>query len=506
MYKVVVVDDEPSFIHSITRMIKNYHPEFEVVGFSYNGKDALEKLAAEEVDLLITDIKMPMMDGIELLKVVYDKYPQIQTVIVSGYQDFEYAKAAFKTGITDYLLKPIEKEQFLEVMNKISEKLEKRYDAIEYTMMVDIINGDYVEDKLIQKYFEFTSFKLLLVLQGAYINPTNNIFYFSDSPLKKLIEENIDEIQGTAKKWIIEIIAGKQYLVIFVLNDQQQCDDNFCNFYDKMKLEIQDINFAFTQTPIKVSDLKRFADRLDKNLKNNVSIGQPGIFPFSESNSSNVSGLGYLDGTTVLKIEVIGQSKSYELMIKEIKKLQEIWGKEKSPQIVVERIVRQILYLLQRRSSIDLKNDLEQEFYDLLPAVKSYGDVTDILINIIGDLFNKTEKTDTIGEEIMVKADQYIKYNMDKMITLQNTCYCLHISQPYLSRIIRIYKSMSFNEYVTNLRIQNAKEIFEQSSEMLIKDVANIVGYEDQHYFSKVFKLVTGYSPSEYKFKVSQRK
>ena len=209
----------------------------------------------------------------------------------------------------------------------------------------------------------------------------------------------------------------------------------------------------------------------------------------------------YLDGITLSKFDVLIGSKSHELLFKEIEKLKNVWEKEKYPQILVERIVRQILHLLQRRFSGILKNDLEQEFYELLPTIKSYSDIADLLKSIVSDLYSETEKVGDLGRDIIIKADRYIRDNLNKMITLQNACDYLNISQPYLSRIFRTYKKMSFNEYVTSLRIKKARELFDETPEMLVKDAAEIVGYEDQHYFSKVFKLVIGCSPTEYKMK-----
>jgi YesN/AraC family two-component response regulator len=121
--------------------------------------------------------------------------------------------------------------------------------------------------------------------------------------------------------------------------------------------------------------------------------------------------------------------------------------------------VRQILHLLQRRFSGILKNDLEQEFYELLPTIKSYSDIADLLKSIVSDLYSETEKVGDLSRDIIIKADRYIRDNLNKMITLQNACDYLNISQPYLSRIFRTYKKMSFNEYVTSLRIKKSKRV-----------------------------------------------
>lgn len=501
MYKVIIVDDEPPFIRSITRMVNRYCSEFEVVDFAYNGKEALEKLATLDIDVLITDIKMPVIDGIKLLKTVHYKYPHIQTVIVSGYQDFEYAKAALKIGVIDYLLKPIDKSQFTEVMNKISEELKRKFEVIENRILYDILNGNQIGNILAEKYLGFAYFRVLLVLQGVYLNLTNRLFYNSDLPLKKLIESSLSESECPDKKWVIEISRGKQYLLILAYNSMPQNSDDIMHCYKRLKTVVPYINLAYSQTFSNLGELKKTADKLDACLKNNISIGNSNIFSLTDEQNTGIKLYPYLDGVTLSKFDVLIGSKSHELLFKEIEKLQNVWEKEKYPQILVERIVRQILHLLQRRFSGILKNDLEQEFYELLPTIKSYSDIADLLKSIVSDSYSETEKVGDLGRDIIIKADRYIRDNLNKMITLQNACDYLNISQPYLSRIFRTYKKMSFNEYVTSLRIKKARELFDETPEMLVKDAAEIVGYEDQHYFSKVFKLVVGCSPAEYKMK-----
>ena len=100
-YKVVLADDEAAVLNSIRRNIAWEELGFEIVGALFNGKDVMDLLEYQEADLLITDIRMPFMDGMELLKSVRMKYPQMKMVIISGYDDFNYAKEAMTYDVTD---------------------------------------------------------------------------------------------------------------------------------------------------------------------------------------------------------------------------------------------------------------------------------------------------------------------------------------------------------------------------------------------------------------------
>ena len=106
MYRVLIAEDEPAAMQHISTIIRIKCPGFEVAGTADNGKTALEMLETLKPDILITDVKMPVMDGITLVKKAGEKYPEILSVIISGYQDFDYAREALRSGCCDYILKP----------------------------------------------------------------------------------------------------------------------------------------------------------------------------------------------------------------------------------------------------------------------------------------------------------------------------------------------------------------------------------------------------------------
>lgn len=107
------------------------------------------------------------------------------------------------------------------------------------------------------------------------------------------------------------------------------------------------------------------------------------------------------------------------------------------------------------------------------------------------------ENTDS-ASELMDRIDSHIKTNIAAPLSLQNVSELFGVSHPYMSRIYGKYKEMTFNEYITNLRVSEAKRFISEHPKMLMKDIAEIVGYQDQHNFCKVFKLITGVRPTEY--------
>ena len=126
MLKIFLAEDEVVVRETIKRMIPWEELGFELVGEAADGEMALPLLLRQQPDLLITDIKMPFMDGLEFSDILKTKMPKIQIIILSGYGEFDYAKEAIKIGVTDYLTKPVTGEQLLEALNKVKQKLDKK--------------------------------------------------------------------------------------------------------------------------------------------------------------------------------------------------------------------------------------------------------------------------------------------------------------------------------------------------------------------------------------------
>ena len=128
MYKILLVDDEPAVINSLKRIILKKPDDFIVAGESYGADKAYELLPAVLPDVVFTDIKMPGPSGIELIKRISQNYPEIVSIVISGYDDFSYVRDSFIYGVEDYILKPVEPEKFVKFLNELKIKLDNHKD------------------------------------------------------------------------------------------------------------------------------------------------------------------------------------------------------------------------------------------------------------------------------------------------------------------------------------------------------------------------------------------
>ena len=122
LYRIILVDDEEEVRKGIIRKIDWETLGFQVVGDAENGQDALEKIEQLEPDVVMTDIRMPYMDGLTLTSWIRQKYPSVKVLIFSGFDDFEYAQQAIKLNVTEYILKPVNVEELTQILNRVREK------------------------------------------------------------------------------------------------------------------------------------------------------------------------------------------------------------------------------------------------------------------------------------------------------------------------------------------------------------------------------------------------
>ncbi|RHR30387.1 response regulator [Clostridium sp. AF19-22AC] len=197
-YNVLLVEDEMLLMQSLSRHIESLEAGFKVVCQASNGEDALKCLKKENIHLVMTDIRMPVMDGLTLAKRIHEQYPHILTVILTGYADFDYAREALKQGVFDYMLKPVTMEDLENTLGRVRLHLQKFYELeedpalvgkdaeeiVEYTVLY--MREHYMDD------IDISSFSASLGFTSAYLTKLFNR-YKGDTPLKYLTDIRIHE-------------------------------------------------------------------------------------------------------------------------------------------------------------------------------------------------------------------------------------------------------------------------------------------------------------------------
>lgn len=167
MYKVLLVDDEPGALMMMQSIMEKKCTSYNICGTAENGIDALDKISILHPDVVISDVKMPLMNGIDLVTQLRKQYPDIVSIIVSGYQEFEYAKAALQVGVWNYILKPIVPSTVQKTMEELEEKLNEIFYQERKRIIYALCNGGEVEESRTQKYFAYDEYYIAMVRKNG---------------------------------------------------------------------------------------------------------------------------------------------------------------------------------------------------------------------------------------------------------------------------------------------------------------------------------------------------
>ena len=492
VYKVIVVDDEEMAVKAICRILEQHFPVFQLVGTAGNGREALKRIAETSPDLVLTDVEMPLMSGLELVRQASVRMPHLCFVIISGYQDFEYARDAFRNGVLDYLTKPIVPSQMLCTMKNVEEKLRRLYYDRRTEVFRKLCVGETIALEEIRKFFPQDEFYAALLRENGLprrYSPSKEPELYStiDEAYSVYGRDNMEELFLIPKE-----VLGQQTLLDYMtrVERRQKTEGSYTTllYYGE----------AFTGPEIsgKIRDLYYWLDTLSTvGLSQAVNLDQKRLLAgrLPSPDITELSGL-------LQEMEQYVKMEKYAQLKKCIAKAFERWEKERHPQIWLEQATRRLLKFIRMEirddeSLIESEYQLEDIFY--------YSTSMEMLLQNLYTFFYRLPEGDRENHkvdspEFFRNIEIYLQEHLSEPLSLQEISGLFAISQAYMSKLFRKYTRQSYNQYLTGSRMERAKKLMEESSELLVRDIAELVGYRDQFYFSRIFRSYTGQSPADY--------
>lgn len=487
MYKLIIVEDESQMKHQLTKILDWENIGFEIVSTFENGADAIEYINKNRVDAVLTDIRVPMISGIELAKICHTSHPEIKFVFISAFRNFEYARNAIKYNVVDYITKPITYNDFFNAMVSLYNEVDKlnRINTLEK-------RNEFIEDEIAFMRQEYLSSYILGVIDAdtlvyrlgqigvitdkescpcAQISIKINNFDFFISNIWK---HERDRFYSTVNKFVtpeneyayfsvsqfiydtIEIIViGKSRLSETTF--QKVIRDYFSTLESNMKTLLQmDITVTVIQSVQNLTELKKY--RVSKNSAIHLS--------------SMV--MSYIDNDSPAEA------------VRTIQIVKKIFATDtKQAERFCRQLFSELLPILENPAELRVK------FLSLSDIGSMYDFITE-------QINNPPKKTDSDTESAMKKAIEYITGHYAENITLADAASHVALSSGYFSSVFKQYTGEKFIDYLSNLRIKKAKDLL-INSDIKITAIANLVGYKDAQYFHRVFKLYSGTTPSKYR-------
>lgn len=540
MLKIFLAEDEVIVRETIKRMIPWENLGFELVGEAADGEMALPLLIRQQPDLLITDIKMPFMDGLTLARLAKKEVPGLKVVILSGYDDFNYAKQAINIGVEDYLLKPITKNALIERLTEIRSR--------------------YEDEKTQREYYE----KFHREMQAYEKNSSRDFF-------EALVSGSLDmmEVYKRAEKLGLDIVAESYNVLIFTMN----CNEDFSGQregYSSWEAEsLEMLEKFFTGHPfamlfrsnvfsygvlikgeknsirentrICVEEIRKIFDRKEDNKEWFVAVGESverlSQIQKSYHSASRAFSQRYLyDGKVLYYDEMLAMEKK-DVTNDDSEYLQKVDVNALNPTILqkflsnglleeTENFVQDYFYAIGQEpmeSVVFRSYVILNVRFSVLSFLKELGCDTKTLEpedteEILAESGRNMESTIAYAEKLVSQAIQLRDRNsgnknrsilktavdfidqhyMEEDMSLNKAANAANVSANHFSALFSQNMGQTFIEYLTSLRMDKAKEYL-RCTGMRSSEIAGEVGYKDAHYFSYLFKKTQGMTPSDYR-------
>jgi len=542
MLKIFLAEDEVIVRETIKRMIPWEELGFELVGEAADGEMALPLLIRQKPDLLITDIKMPFMDGLTLAKLAKKELPELKIVILSGYDDFNYAKQAINIGVEDYLLKPITKNALIERLSEIRSR--------------------YEHEKTQKEYYE----KFQREMQAYEKNSSWDFF-------EALVRGSMDmmEVYKKAEKLGVDIVAEAYNILIFTMNSEEDFSGQKEGYSEWEAETLEMLEEFFSGHPsamlfrsnifsygvllkgqkesIKeitkecVGKIQGILNRKESKREWFLAVGQPverlSQIKKSYHTASRAFSQRYLYGENILyydEMEMM-EHRSGQADTNDNAYLKKVDVNALNPAILqkflsngiqeeIENFVKDYFYAIGQEpmESLVFRNYVILNVrFSVITFLKGLGcdtegmepeNTEEILVesgknieNAIAYAEKMISRAITIRDQnsgnknrsILKTAVDFIdEHYMDEDISLNTAANVANVSSNHFSALFSQNMGQTFIEYLTSLRMNKAKELL-RCTGMRSSEIAGEIGYKDAHYFSYLFKKTQGMTPSDYR-------
>ncbi|MBU5670402.1 response regulator [Paenibacillus brevis] len=520
MTKLMIVDDEKNIRFGLKTMIEREFPgEFELITAN-QGAEALELYRTEGAEIVVTDIRMPIMDGITLIeRLATEPLPNAQAgrplvIILSGYEDFEYAKAAIRYQAVDYLLKPIRRDELFGALRKCKETLTKRSQMAEQLSVTESyrqqVQSGILLDLMLLKEFTEEEVKLWSAEIGfeRYILPFSVAvltYKYEDGSrmkkdeLKSLAEHMFESINGHLNACLLD----REGRVVLVGGPQSKFAELSNLAAEK---ELDGLLIGISKEGSRLEDLAECYRQATESLSYTFVFQKTRLIWFKELPTErprysvpkeDIRKLGNILGTN--------QDKEIGLLLHEIFKIDQLAGLDIDYlSAVSKRINEQVLdevFRMYGEASVEVIK-LYRKVGDLF-NFRHFHDYFRSLEQLLFSLNEYIKEIRSAHSENgdMKDAVDYIEHNYHRPLNMAIVSNYVSLNYSYFSEAFKAYTGESFVTYLKKVRIRKAKELIGTGS-LKLSEISAAVGFENTRHFSRVFKELEGISPFEYRGKL----
>ncbi|MGM7721762.1 response regulator [Metabacillus sp. Hm71] len=521
MYNVLLVDDELSILEGISSLVDWQGCGTRLIGQCRNGQLAVDFIMKNPPDIVITDIKMPNLNGVEMIKRIYPLFPAIKYIILSGYNEFDFAKTAMQYGVKHYLLKPSNEVKIEEALKQIIEELEEQKQKDQFVAgmktklqnVLPIAKEQFLKEFITDKKYEVLDWEYfsqlfeirttseqfkLLVLEIDGEHDFETIFALKEIVTEKLSQQIIHLCTTIGERIVMLCENHSDQELIEMMKPVQEL---FANVYRL------DFTTAISHAG-SISQLRKLYHEALDCLTQRFYLGHGSIISAKDMSKEKleVEPVQLFDHEDLI---FAIRSGNLEELNDYLQQFFERLQKEKLEVNVVKSHCLELFMSILRQSKKETRDNLFQKIiffqeFHTLEQIKQF--IETISREIALQNYDRAKESQC---EIIQNVIKYVEENFaDETLTLSKIANEVFYMNPdYIGKLFKKETGTKFSSYLVNLRVEKAIELIEtQAHEGKMLEIAEAVGFgQNPRYFGKVFKKYTGFTPTEYKNQLPTR-
>jgi two-component system response regulator YesN len=545
MYKIMLVEDEPIVRLAIKSLInweeKGFYIEYE----ASNGKQALKLLEENpNIDIIVTDINMPIMDGLEFIFEVVKRKSETEIIVLSSYNDYDWVRKSFKFGVNDYILKTeMEPEGILDIVKSVASKIEKRKNSLinrkdgyrgelDLRFQKDIFLRELLENGSIESFYEKNSEKPLKLyrnciaicylwiddyqtIKDRYVN--NSLKAFTQSVIN-----SIDQVLNDTNTGEVLCQSPEEFILFMAFDEtsQKQVRNKLVEIVGRIQYSLK--NYVNISVSVGISDIRSNNEKIGnlfeqakQNVKLRFIVGKGKmIFPETvntimwRNNENSIK-------NNHRKESIIGKEADFLRELGTVEEVKTFFELEKLFAVIrlnnsnkieklysgyMELIFVTISYLSKIGKETEAVFGTEIDFYEKILRFETQDEIENWIKNMISWILNYLKECKTSKpNRLIANAKHFIQMNYaNSGLSLKMVSEFVELSESHFSTTFTKEVGETFTDYLTRLRLDKAKELIANTN-LKLYEICERVGYTNAEHFSRIFKKVVGCSPKDYK-------
>lgn len=519
-YKVILVDDEPIILRSLQAAIDWESLGLEIAGTAKNGDGALKLMGEHSPEMIISDIRMPGMDGIALMREVLTNHPKRIFIVISGYGEFEYAREALRQGAFDYLLKPIDHDELTSMLQRAVAQLDAQAENDRLLHSVQVLSV-MARERLFSEWIEGND-RPLAYMQWMENSELDRDYFMAVVQLDHYLRLNERWLMDEKRLWLFAVrnileewssqhggltvfpFHSGEWIILFPSELQgQKAELGNDLIYQIKRYSKLGCSVGISRGSRGIQQLSQAYQSATRALYQRFYSEKEGVFidleaPIGEAPPSDLKYPKQLETGLIESVRTL-DTQRLTVLLDELKLYieQHTAAKESAERMLVEMSI--VLYRQLEFANLLVEWPLDgliQDVHEAANLNESIGMLKKAFTSQMETSIRSQTKED--GHSLVEKAKQYILNHYHKDLSIEEVAEVVDLSISHFCTLFKQVSGYTFLEYLTECRMEKAKYILKNTS-VKVYQIAPLVGYQDPKYFTQVFKRATGRTPSEFR-------